>query len=80
MHACVYVCIMCVCIHVYVCMHNISGELSGWVNVLPKTGGGIVRGTIARGVNCPTPGGGGGGGDDDGDGDGEIKRRHRLLT
>src|SRR6218665_3308677 len=39
---------VCVCIHVYVCMHNILGELSGG-NVLPKTGGGIVRG------NCPTP-------------------------
>ena len=38
---------MCVCIHVYVCMHNTSGELSEEVNVLPKMGGGIVRG------NCP---------------------------
>src|SRR6218665_1864071 len=38
----VYVCV-CVCIHVYVSMHNILGELSGG-NVLPKTGGGIVRG------------------------------------
>jgi len=49
MYVCMYVCInvtMRVCIHVYACMHNISGELSGG-NVLPKTGGGIVRG------NCP---------------------------
>ena len=50
---CVYVCVyvyVCVCMHVYVCMHNIWGELSGG-NVLPKTGGGIVRG-IVRG-KCP---------------------------
>src|SRR6218665_3361814 len=46
-YVCVYVCMyvyVCVCIHVYVCMHNILGaELSGG-NVLPKMGGGIVRG------------------------------------
>ena len=53
---CVYVCVY-VCIYVYVCMRTCicimyvciiyRGELSGG-NVLPKTGGGIVRG------NCPT--------------------------
>src|SRR6218665_3028043 len=55
-YVCVYVCIcmrvcmyICVCIHVYVCMHNIWGNCSG-VNVLPKTGGGIVRGKCPGGI------------------------------
>jgi len=51
-YVCVYICMyvyVCVCIHVYVCMHNILGELSGGGNVLPKTGGGIVRGELSRG-------------------------------
>ena len=47
MYVCMYVCVS-VCIHVYECMHNILGELSGG-NVLPKTGGGIVRGGLSRG-------------------------------
>src|SRR6218665_1347954 len=57
MYVCMYVCIcmhvckilcmyMCVCIHVYVCMHNIWGNCP-WGNVLPKTGGGIVRGELS---------------------------------
>ena len=50
MYVCMYLCIgMCVCIHVYVCMHNILGELSG-ANVLLRTGGGIVRGIVQGGI------------------------------
>ena len=49
---CVYVCVyvyVCVCIHVYVCMHTILGGIVRRGNVLPKTGGGIVRGGIVQG-------------------------------
>src|SRR6218665_3279046 len=57
-YVCMYVCVymyvymyvyVCVCIHVYVCMHNILGGIVRGGNVLPKTGGGIVRGGIVRG-------------------------------
>ena len=62
MYVCMYVCIcmrvcmyvyVCISIHIYVCIYNISGENVRGVSVLPKMGGGIVRGVIVPGVNCP---------------------------
>ena len=52
MSACMYVCMyvyVCVSIHVYICMHNISGGKCLGENVLPKLGGGIVWRVIVRG-------------------------------
>src|SRR6218665_3329257 len=61
MYVCVYVCVyvcmhvcmcMCVCMHTCVCMYVCITYLGGIVrggNVLPKTGGGIVRGELSRG-------------------------------
>jgi len=50
MYACicmqVYVC-MYMCKQAYVCLHNILGGIVRGVNVLPKTGGGIVRGELS---------------------------------
>src|SRR6218665_116869 len=56
MDVCMYICI-CVCMHTcicmyVICMHNISGELSGG-NVLPKMGGELSRGNCPG--NCLTP-------------------------
>src|SRR6218665_2292487 len=58
---CVYVCVhVCICVYaymyMYVCIRYGGNCLGG--NVLPKTGGGIVRGGSVRG-NCPTPDEGG---------------------
>jgi len=51
MYVCMYVCMyvyMAVCIHVYVCMHNISGrELSGGSNCPTQNGR-----RNCPGVNC----------------------------
>ena len=52
-YVCVYVCGY-VCVYMYVCMyvcmcvgmHNILGGIVRGANVLPKTGGGIVRGIV----------------------------------
>src|SRR6218665_456281 len=57
MHVCICICVcMCVYICVYVCMYAYmymyvciiyrGGNCPGVVNVLPKTGGGIVRGIV----------------------------------
>src|SRR6218665_1279867 len=51
MYECMYVCV-CVYVCIYVCVHNILGWELSRGNVLPKTGGGIVRGDCP-GWNCP---------------------------
>src|SRR6218665_1083359 len=60
-YVCMYVCVymyvcmyVCMCVYAYMCMYvciTYWGNCPGG-NVLPKTGGGIVRGEIVRG-NCP---------------------------